>query len=77
MDKNLLPIGTVVRLKNGRKKIVICGFDVKETQKSNENYDYVGYPYPEGFISKEFNLIFNDQDVEEVFYKGYVNNNKI
>ena len=67
---NLLPIGTIVLLKNGEKKLMIYG--VKQTSiEDNKEYDYIGVMYPEGFIGAEHQFLFNNEDIAEVFYEGY------
>lgn len=69
--KNLLPIGTVVILNGGKKRLMIFG--VKQTMENEENkeYDYIGVPYPEGNIGTDFQYLFNHDDVEEVFFRGF------
>ncbi len=68
--KNLLPIGSVVLLKDGIKKVMIVG--IKQTSlDDNVEYDYVGVLYPEGFLGGEYQFMFNHSDIATVFYKGY------
>lgn len=67
-----LPVGTVVMLKGGKKRVMIMGFTCIDD--SNENprlYDYCGVLYPEGFIASNKNLLFNHDQIEKVFYMGY------
>jgi hypothetical protein len=42
-----LPIGSVVKLKQVRKLVMIYGREQRQTS-SNKVYDYVSVPYPEG-----------------------------
>ncbi len=65
-----LPIGTVVKLRNVRKLVMIYGRDQLQAS-SNKRYDYVSVPYPEGNISEEFNLFFNKTMIETVIFEGY------
>ncbi|MGC4378500.1 DUF4176 domain-containing protein [Fictibacillus sp. Mic-4] len=71
IDTNrLLPIGTVVKLKNIDKEVMIYGR--KQTQSSTKRqYDYVAVPYPEGNISEDYNVFFNRNMIKKVLYKGY------
>ena len=69
MDKELLPLGTVILLKGAKKNLFIAGYGVESSD--GVFYDYVGFPYPEGFINKETNLLFNNEDISEVLYTGY------
>ena len=69
MEK-LLPIGSVVLLENGEKKIMIYGR--KQLAKvNNQEYDYVACLYPEGNISEDYTYLFNHSDIKEVVFKGY------
>lgn len=73
MIKDLLPIGSVVLLNNGRKKVMIFG--IKQTHENDEKvtieYDYIGVLYPEGNIGAKYQFLFNQQDISEVFFRGY------
>lgn len=64
-----LPIGTVVLLKGGKKKLMITGYGTVKNKK--EIYDYVGHPYPEGIRMKEENYIFNHNQIERIYHFGY------
>lgn len=68
--KNYLPIGSVVLLKNGTKKIMIYGR--KQTMaETGETFDYVACFYPEGNISPEYTFLFNHSDIEDVVFTGF------
>ena len=68
--EELLPIGTIVLLNNGQKRLMIVGrFAIKND--SDELFDYLGCLYPEGIISDKTNFLFNDSDIKEVVYKGF------
>lgn len=68
--KELLPIGSVVLLKNGKKKVMIFG--VKQTDNTTGNeYDYISVLYPEGNMGEAGQYLFNHSDIEQVFFKGY------
>ena len=71
--KELLPIGTVVVLKGGQKRLMIFGIkqDIRKDDKPVEEYDYIGVPYPEGNIGTECQFLFNHEDVETVYFRGY------
>ena len=50
----LLPIGSVVLLKNSTKRVMISGVAQVSTDGGDEKvYDYTGVLYPEGFMSVE------------------------
>lgn len=67
--KDLLPIGSVVLLDSGSKKLMIIG--VKQTDiSSGEEYDYLSVIYPEGFINEDTLFFFNHNSIDKVFYTG-------
>ena len=68
--KELLPIGSVVLLKGGEKKVMIYGR--KQLKKDTETiYDYIGCLYPEGNINEKFTYLFNHANINEVLHEGY------
>ena len=66
-----LPIGTVVLLNGAQKKIMITGFCVKGDDQS-KTFDYCGCMYPEGVLASDKNLLFNHEQIESVYYMGYM-----
>jgi hypothetical protein len=73
MIKDLLPIGSVIMLKNAKKALMIYGVKQKDAEDNakDEEYDYIGVLYPEGNIGPEFQYLFNHIDIEEILFKGY------
>lgn len=66
----LLPIGSVVRLEKGRRKLMICG--LKQTNsETGILYDYLGVLYPQGHMGQQFTFLFNHDMIEEVIQEGY------
>ena len=53
MEEKLLPIGSVVKLKNGQKRLMITGFlQMEQDEKGQKNiWDYSGCLYPEGMLT--------------------------
>lgn len=74
MNENVrfLPVGTVVRLKGGVKNIMISGF-CPVSNDDKKMYDYCACLYPEGVVSSEINFLFNHDQIEQVLFKGFVN----
>ena len=67
---DLLPIGTVVMLQGGEKRLMIYG--VKQTDETTgKEYDYLGVIYPEGNIGVDGHYFFNSEDIEKVYFIGY------
>lgn len=72
--EDLLPIGTVVILKEGVKKLMIYGRKQLLLHEENPTmYDYVACYYPEGYINQDYTFVFNHGDIEEIVYQGYQN----
>lgn len=66
----LLPIGSVVLLRGGKKRLMIYG--VKQTDGSTGTvYDYIGVLYPEGSLGSEGHYFFNAQDIERIYFVGF------
>jgi len=68
--KNLLPIGSVVQLNGGEKRLIIMGV-VQINPEDNKEYDYLSCLYPEGFAGPEFLYMFNHEDIEHVSAEGF------
>lgn len=66
-----LPLGTVVLLKGGEKKLMIIGFSVVGEEDQNKMYDYLGCIYPEGVLSSSKNLLFNNDQIEKIVSYGF------
>lgn len=76
--EKFLPIGTVVLLKGGEKKLMITGFLVSNLEEVNgKTYDYCGCPFPEGILATNSTFLFNHEDIEEVFYVGFINEEEV
>lgn len=73
MFKNLLPIGSVVLLKEGTKKLMITGIKPVSNDKPDTVFDYIGVVYPEGYLGNEYNFLFNHNDINDIVFTGYNN----
>ena len=69
--KDLLPIGTVVLLKNGEKRLMIAGIKQMDTEDDTKEYDYYGVMYPEGHVGENFQYLFNHEDIAEIYFRGF------
>ena len=72
MEKvNYLPIGSVVLLKGGCKKLLIISRALQvRTEDSEYYFDYGGVVYPEGLFGEQI-AYFNSEGIREVVFKGY------
>ncbi|NBH71635.1 DUF4176 domain-containing protein [Clostridiaceae bacterium] len=69
--KDLLPIGSVVLLKNASKRLMICGrIQVDLSSGEQKVYHYSGCLYPEGLLDPNKLYLFNNGDIDKVFYLG-------
>lgn len=71
--KNLLPVGSIVLLKDGEKKLMICGIKQINVNGDGNEYDYMGLLYPEGYMGEDFQYLFNHEDIETIVFRGYEN----
>lgn len=76
MYKELLPIGSVVLLKGGEKRLMICSRVIIGGEKS-EIYDYAGCYYPEGIIDSTQLFFFNQDAIADVHFIGFQDREEI
>ncbi len=68
-DEFMLPVGSVVLLKGGEKRVMICG---RIQTKSGEDtiFDYSACMFPDGIVDPTKMIFFNRDDIERVFFIG-------
>lgn len=74
MNDKFLPIGTVVFLKDGNKKVMITSYLIFSTGNSENKkmFDYGACTYPEGIIESNYAVAFNHSDIKEVVHMGLI-----
>lgn len=74
MNEKFLPIGTVVKLKGGTKKIMITSYLVFPNNRNgkSEMFEYGACPYPAGIIDSKYAVGFNHEQIAEIIYLGHV-----
>ena len=70
MVRNLLPIGSVVLLEEGEKRLMICG-RIQVQAGSDKIYDYSACLYPEGIMDPQEMYFFDNDAIEQVFFIGF------
>ena len=70
IGEKYLPIGTVVMLKGGTKRVMISGFCAIDGENVKNMYDYSGCVYPEGFLTSTQTCLFNHEQIEKVYHMG-------
>lgn len=71
VGEKFFPIGTVVILKGATKRLMVTGFCPVPKNGENKMYDYSGCLYPEGFISSDQNALFNHDQIANVLFMGW------
>lgn len=71
MKDRFLPVGSVVLLNGGSKKLMITGFCTVTSEDPDKMYDYCGCLYPEGIIRSDQNCVFDHDQIKKVFFVGY------
>ncbi len=72
-QEKYLPIGTIVFLKGGNKKVMITSYLIFSNgdDKDKKMYDYGGCQFPEGVMDSNTAIGFNHPDIEKVVFLGY------
>jgi hypothetical protein len=65
-----LPLGSVVILNGGTKKIMINGRR-QIAVDTGKIFDYVACFYPEGNISEEYTFLFDHDNIASIIFEGY------
>ena len=66
--ETLLPIGSVVLLKEAKKRVMIYGRKVRTDEK---RYDYLGCLYPEGALDSKHVILFDHEQIQMIFFIGF------
>ncbi|EJO5346908.1 DUF4176 domain-containing protein [Clostridium botulinum] len=67
----MLPIGTIVYLKEGTQKLMILNRGaIIETEGEKQIFDYSACLYPQGLISENI-FYFNEENIDKVLFEGY------
>ena len=65
MKKDILPLGSVVLLNGGTKKVMIIGYCMKTPEKPNKMYDYCGCVFPEEVLRSDVTCVFDHEQIKE------------
>lgn len=71
MREKYLPIGSVILLKGGTKKVMIIGFGVVADNNQSKVWDYCSILYPEGYLAENKVLMFDHDQIEKIYFLGY------
>ena len=70
MYKDMLPVGSVVLLAGGTKRLMICG-RIMTRKGEDKIYDYAGCLYPEGIMDSSRLYFFDRDEIETIFFIGF------
>ncbi len=74
--KDFLPVGSVVLVGEERLPAVVYGYLMEGGSREDgtvRTYDYLGVPYPSGYLDDEHGIFFQSEDIAEVLCRGYEN----
>lgn len=72
MNDKYLPLGSIVLLKGGKKRLMISGYATIDINKKDKMFDYCGCLYPMGVLSTDQNFLFDHEQIEKIYSLGYV-----
>lgn len=75
MWEGLLPIGSVVVLKNTEQKVMIMGLFPLVGDNGERMCDYSAVIHPYGYVDRDNIFAFDQEDIEEVCQVGYMDDN--
>lgn len=70
MYEKLLPIGSVVLLKGGNKRIMVTG-RIQAKVGDDHVYDYSACYYPEGLVDPSEMLFFDHDNIARLYFIGF------
>ena len=71
MYVGLLPLGSVVKLKESGGLLMIIGYFTIEQSRPDYVWDYVGVVFPGGCLDTTQTYQFDKEQIEEIVYIGY------
>lgn len=74
--KDLLPIGSVIIMKDGEQPLMIYGILQTDAEKMKE-YDYICVPYPQGNMGEGSSFFANHEDIDKILFRGFENEERV
>lgn len=72
----LLPLGSVILLEGGEKRLIIVGRKQISTE-TEEEFDYAGVLFPEGYQNADNFYLFNHSNIESIFQMGLIDSEEL
>lgn len=78
MNEKILPLGTVVNLKNGdgTQLMIISRASLTINENKKVFYDYGSVIMPQGMSTPENIYFFNKESINEVVFMGYIDSDE-
>lgn len=75
MKHNLLPLGSVVTLKNGDQTelLIVARGPVVQQEEGQAYFDYGSVTVPFGLVDPQKLYFFNHENIESIVFEGYCN----
>ena len=71
MDRERLPIGSVVQLENSTALVMVAGYLPVLPSRPDHVWDYSGFRYPIGYTDDEVAYCFDHDQIQVVYAHGY------
>lgn len=69
--KRYLPVGTIVKLKDVDKLVMIAGYFPSGASRPDYVWDYSAFAFPEGMIGEDKVIQFDNESIEKIMVVGY------
>ena len=74
--ETLLPIGSIVLLKESTKRLMIYGRMQREVD-GERVWDYIACLYPEGNINPDHSFLFDHEQIANIYFLGFQDEEEI
>lgn len=78
MSNKILPLGSVVTLRNGdgTELLIVSRASVVRDNDVEVYYDYGGVLIPQGMVTPDTVYFFNRENVQDILFKGFENDSE-
>lgn len=74
---NILPIGTVVQLKNYDVRVIIAGYCSVTEKSPDYTWDYSGFVFPIGYLGEDSIVSFDTEEIQQIITYGFQDEEQI
>lgn len=76
MKEKYLPIGTICKIANNTKEVMIIGY-LPKPNGTNDVFDYAAVTFPEGLINTDLIFGLNHNQITGISFEGYTTDESI